>query len=215
MNHVEELAELYALGSLGTEEEAELQRHVATCAACRKRVNDAERVVATLAWEQAKATMPRRAATAGATSNVWRFGLGVAAGLILPLLFLLPPMLRERNGEAQTHTALAALVQSHFSHVAFVRRASGVPAAKLLYARSGGWLYVIVLRPKSDLTVLLRSRNSVRNAGTIRASASDAQLFIASPGAVDEVLLARGAETVASARPLMAPRSTPAPAARP
>jgi uncharacterized membrane protein len=201
MNHVDELAELYALGSLGAEEERELNAHIGTCDACRARVNDAERVVAALALEQARGLMPRRAIAPRRPSQLWRFAGAFAAGLILPLLFLLPPLLRERNDTGETHVAFSALVNSHFSHVAFTRQTGDAPAAKLLYARTGEWLYIIALQPKSDLTVLLRNGSTVRTAGTIRANRSDAEIFIPSPGPVDEVLLSQDGVVVADARP--------------
>ncbi|MBV9150053.1 MAG: zf-HC2 domain-containing protein [Candidatus Eremiobacteraeota bacterium] len=216
MNHVDELAELYALGSLGAEEEQHLNAHIATCDACRLRVNDAEKVVAALALEQARATMPGRAVTLHLPSQLWRFAGAFAAGLILPLLFLLPPLLRERSGAGETHAAFSALVNSHFSHVAFTRRTADAPAAKLLYARTGEWLYIVALQPKNDLTVLLRHVGAVQTVGTIRADRSDAEFFIPNPGPVDEVLLSQSGVVVASARPTFtAHRPGPAQSAAP
>ena len=209
MNHIDELAELYALGSLGAEEERGLNAHIAICDDCRVRVNEAERVVAALALEHARGAMPRHAIASRRSSQIWRFAGAFAAGLILPLLFLLPPLLR--GNTSQTHAAFSALVNSHFSHVAFTRQTRDAPAAKLLYARTGEWLYIIALEPKSDLTVLLRNGNAVRTAGTIRAGRSDVEFFVSNPGRVDEVLLSQGGVVVADARPAFTARQ-PVPA---
>ena len=211
MNHIDELAELYALGSLNAEEQQRLDAHIATCAACLARVNDAEKVVAALAWEEAKSAAPRRVVPLRRPSPAWRVAAGFAAGLILPLLFLLPPYLSERNSARETHAAFSALVNSHFSHVAFARRTADAPAAKLLYARTGEWLYVVALQPKSDLTVRLRYVDVIQTVGTIRANRSDAEVFIPNPGPVDEVLLSRDNVVVADARPAFT-ANRPAPA---
>ncbi len=208
MNHLEELAELYALGSLTAEEEVRLNAHIATCEECRKRVNDAEKVVARVATEQAKSRMPGRpVAISRRPSPVWRYAIGFAAGLILPLLLLVPPALRARYNAQESHVAFSALVNSHFSHVAFVRRTADAPRAKLLYERTGAWLLVVALNSKSDLAVLLRSGHTVRAAGTIHANLPDAEVFVPEPGAVSEVLLARGGVVVGDARPVFTSQS--------
>ena len=201
MNHIDELAELHALGSLSPEDERDLAAHIASCAECRARVNDAERVVAVLALEQAKSTMPRRAVSARRPTHAWRYVVGFAAGLILPLLLLLPPVLRARNTTAESHLAFSALVNSHFSHVPFVRRTSDAPHAKLLYARTGEWLYVIALQPKTNLSVLIRSGNTVRAVGMIPGGVPDAELYVRNSGSVQQVLLVRGGVIVAAAAP--------------
>ncbi|MBV8688856.1 MAG: zf-HC2 domain-containing protein [Candidatus Eremiobacteraeota bacterium] len=213
MMHIDELAELYALGSLDEEEVRRVNDHVATCEACRKRVTDAEQVVTAMALDQSKSEMPRRPARKPLTVQLWP-ALGFAAGLILPLLFLLPIVLHERQSAQETHLAFASLVNSHFSHVAFTRRTADAPNAKLLYARTGSWLYVVVLQPNSDLDVLLRGQHSVRHVGTIHGNRADAEVFVQNPGPVDQVLLVRSGAIVADAHPAFTSESRP-PAATP
>lgn len=206
MNHLDELAELYALGCLEPAEQLRLQAHVADCAACRQRVSDAEGVVLALAETEPQVAMLPKRRRSAAASSTWRFVAGLAAGLILPLLILLPVAFRARQSEQQTQVALSALVNSHFNHVAFTRVAPDGPAAKLLYARNGGWLYVIVAQPRTDLGVFVRGPNGLRSAGTIRANDVESALFVARPGAVSEVLLTRGGSTVARAAPVISSR---------
>jgi len=49
--HIDEMAELYALGSLEDLERARVERHVETCEACAVRLDEASIVVADLAQE--------------------------------------------------------------------------------------------------------------------------------------------------------------------
>jgi hypothetical protein len=206
MKHLEELAELYALGSLEAAEESSVRAHIADCEACRQRVSDAERVVLAFAETEPQVEVRQASLRARAPSSMWRFAAGLAAGLVLPLLILLPVAFHARQSQEQTDVALSALVNSHFNHVAFTRQAADAPAAKLLYARNGQWLYVIVVQPRSDLGVLVRGPNGLRAAGTIPGNRAESALFIAQPGAVSEVLLTRGGSTVAQARPVIASR---------
>jgi len=202
MNHLDELAELYALGSLTPEEERRVNVHIATCQDCRARVNDAEKVVAAMAREQEASTMPSRSTVRRAPSaQVWP-ALGFAAGLVLPLLFLLPVVLHARQSAEQNHVVFSAIVNSHFSHVAFTPRTADAPHAKLLYARGGDWLYVVAVQPKTDLGVLVRSGHTVRAVGTLHAGLPDAEVFVKNPGPVGEVLLVRGGAIAASAHPV-------------
>jgi len=205
MNHIDELAELYALGSLEPAEQSQVEAHIEGCEACRRRVSDAEHVVLALAETQPQIEPSRSHLRAPAPSSALRFAMGLAAGLILPLLILLPVAFRARQSQEQTDVALSALVNSHFNHVAFTGKTSDAPMAKLLYARTGEWLYVIVVRPRGDLTVELRSAQGVRAVGTIAGNAADGSLFIARPGSVQEVLLARNGLTLAAAHPILTP----------
>ena len=50
--HVDENAELYALGTLSDTDRAAVDAHVATCASCAQRVGEAEETVAALSARQ-------------------------------------------------------------------------------------------------------------------------------------------------------------------
>lgn len=211
MNHIDELAELYALGSLEPFEQSKVDAHIATCEACRRRVSDAERVVLALAEAQPQIEpsrpvprAPARASTSPRPSgNAWRFAVGIAAGLILPLLILLPVAFRARQAQERDNVALSALVNSHFNHVSFTPSVPGAPPAKLLYARAGEWLYVIVVQPRSDLTVEVRDAHGVRTVGTIAGNRPQGSLFVARPGPVQEVLLDLNGAPLAVAHPIL------------
>src|ERR1700688_4487918 len=87
--HVDENAELYALGTLSDSERAAVDAHVATCASCAQRVGEAEETVAALAVRQAAvpSQLDRRVRGLFASRSVPRslYSL-VAAALILGLL---------------------------------------------------------------------------------------------------------------------------------
>lgn len=213
MNHIEELAELYAVGSLEPLEQSKVEAHIAMCEACRGRVGDAERVVLALAEAQPQIEpsrpvlrAPARASRALSTrADTLRFVAGLAAGLILPLLILLPVAFRARQAQERNDVALSALVNSHFNHVSFTPSVAGVPPAKLLYARSGEWLYVIIEQPRSDVTVEVRDARGKHTVGTIGGNRPEGALFVRRPGRVQEVLLNLNGVTLAVAHPILSP----------
>lgn len=134
--HVEELAELYALGELDVSERAQVDEHIAHCASCMRRVGEAEETV--LALEQVvQPVTPRLGVTRLQRRPIERWWPAVAAAALIVGLLLPRPLTLPQN------PALLALIHSHFSHSQF-SGSSGSPAAKAIYARDRSWLYVIV-----------------------------------------------------------------------
>jgi len=151
--HVEDL-ELYALGVLEPDERAAIDAHLATCAECSQRVGEAERIVAALepgmfdapAQTAAPVVVPlrRRWFADPAASFAW---LASAAAIVVAVGF----GGIAANEHARMATMISSddliadtLVHSHFLHAAFVPVADDAPGAKVLYARDGSWLYVVV-----------------------------------------------------------------------
>lgn len=134
--HVDELAELYALGELDAHERAQVDAHIVECPACLRRVGEAEETVLALervvqpASPYNGVTMLRRRQPA----LLWP--VIAAAALIVGLM--LP-----RSFAPQQNPALLAMIHSHFSHAQF-SGGLGAPPAKVIYARDRSWLYVIV-----------------------------------------------------------------------
>src|SRR5438552_18715103 len=87
--HVDENAELYALGTLSDSERAAVDAHVATCASCAHRVGEAEEAVAALSARQTAvpSRLDRRMRASFTARSMPRslYSL-VAAALILGLL---------------------------------------------------------------------------------------------------------------------------------
>lgn len=192
MTHVAESAELYALGALDLQEQARVEAHVRECEQCRAALGDAEYVVAALAESLAAVEPPPLRKPAPRLPSFW---LGALAGAAAVAAFLLPGWLTFSRNAQQNDLALSSVVQSHFNHVAFAPVRPGAPAGKVLFARSGGWLYVIVHHPAAGLTVRLEPRfSAARDAGALVAGGENATLFVPYPQRlpVDVVLTERG-----------------------
>jgi hypothetical protein len=93
--HIEELAELYALGSLDSREGAAVERHVRTCIECADRIRDAEATIAFISDLEEHHQPPRMAARsfpvrlAGARAAQKRSSLKVIVTVLVGgLLFL-------------------------------------------------------------------------------------------------------------------------------
>jgi len=243
--HLGDDAELYALGLLEPERRAEIDAHVAGCADCVRLLGEAEATAAALADTlprlppSAAAAARFAAAVSGLQAGVGPVGPGVApafrrpvetrwgwfAGLALTAALLVAlgtswyqvGVLRGRAQDAQL--AVATLVHSHFLHVSMtVAPAAGGLAAKVVYARDGSWLYVLVDRPEGDRTQGRPEGNrpaSERTEGPLELTATiagkpypcgqlvlnggTATLFVRPPGRPERVQLSRDGTILATA----------------
>jgi hypothetical protein len=195
-DHIEESAELYALGALDDLELARVDRHARACDVCARRLGDAEATVLRLieAGElpDRPAELDRRIRFEKAGARVPAWFAAVAAACIVGLVWGLTSL---RDGGASDsagppQVAMRAMLAGHFVHVPFVSRVAGAPAAKVIYAREGGWLYVIVGPGADTLDVVVVARG-----GTLRRAASVApadvvrSAFINQPTRVEAVEL--------------------------
>ncbi|HET9394006.1 MAG TPA: zf-HC2 domain-containing protein [Candidatus Rubrimentiphilum sp.] len=202
--HVDENAELYALGSLSDSERAAVDAHVATCASCAQRVGEAEEIVAALSARElaVPAQLDRRMRATFAPRSLPRsFYSLVAAALILGLLPSALLWQRDRDLSSIDGTrqqAASAMVHSHFLHAPFTSMAPGAPAAKAIFARTGAWLYVIATT-NQDYTVVVNSGGTRRDLGVLKGTGTERELFVANPPRVKEVYLFDGARAVARA----------------
>jgi len=198
--HLDELAELYALGALPDAERAAVDAHIARCETCARRVGEAEETVAALSTAEMKVSprLDRRMRALLTTRSSVRFFYPlVAAALILGLLPSAAFWQRDRDlhaADAARGQALAAMVNSHFLHAQFVKIAPDAPAAKVIFARSGAWFYVIAL---SDRNLSLSANG--RSLGVLTGSGGERTLFVAHPPAAKEIVLMDGSRAVARA----------------
>ncbi len=149
--HLDENAELYALGDLEPDERAAVEQHIATCATCAQRVADAEGVVAALA-----STLPSVAPAARHVrlrSSPWLIATAAVVALGFAILGWEESSLRYER--ANTTVALQTIVHSHFLHIMMDATSSASPNVKVLYARDGAWIYVVADAERSDLRVIL------------------------------------------------------------
>lgn len=200
--HVGEDAELYALGTLGEVEHARVERHVRTCDECAARVGEAEAVVLALIQPQAAnvAALSSRAPTfAGRT----RWIGGAAAAIVVGFFAWGLTSLHDRSAHetevAQT-AAISAMLSGHFAHAAFVARVAGAPAAKVIYAREGGWIYVLAAPGTSALSIAVTRAARQQQVGTLPIASEVRARFISVPGRVDSVELLDRGVTIATAR---------------
>ena len=134
MNHIDQEAELYALGMLDDAERARIDEHLIACEACTVRVGEAESAVAALI----DSTQARRT-----ERRTPRWPLAVAAACVLAALGLLGQNVVMRDALGTDGTMLATMVDSHFDHAQFQSPAGAPVAAKAIYERHGKWYEIV------------------------------------------------------------------------
>jgi anti-sigma factor RsiW len=200
--HLDDLAELYALGELSADEAAFVESHIAECAQCLQQVGEAEETVLALERQYAKQSPPdllgkRLRFEQRAPAPWWRFAGAAAAGLVLGLGILWPQM--QRGDESQR--AIDAMIHSHFSHAQFAALAPGAPDAKVIYARDRSWLYVVA-SGRHDYEVDAVQGSSRTTLGTLHAEGRVSTLFIDHPTSATQIELVDRGKDVERARML-------------
>jgi hypothetical protein len=185
MNHLDDDAELYALGLTGSDRGAEIEAHLAACDECRARVAAAESVAASLA-----AALPPMPAFAAAAPNLsrrrWVAPLAAAAALVFAATAAFEGSAARTNSAqlATTNTALAALASSHFAHTTLVGKQHQI--AKAIYARDGSWYYVIAEHVPAGSHVIVYHGDTYRDLGAL-SSDEPATLFVRGEGRVTRI----------------------------
>jgi hypothetical protein len=196
--HLGELAELYALGALETAEGAAVEAHVAACAACAAALGAAEQTVAALedAFVPSLAPPDRLAARIAASAATVvplvprraaprvraRTPLFATAAALLLTVGLAGGALLERSADvreaARESAILATIASSHFNHVTLTPQDPAAPVSKVLYARNGAWMYLIVDSASCDCRVAVHSAAGIQDAGQLDVRGSTATLFV-------------------------------------
>ena len=194
MNHLDDDAELYALGLTERERSAEIEAHIAECAGCRARVVAAEAAGAALA-----AALPPVAAVPA--RRTWWPALATAAAVVFAATAAVQgsESYAARAELARTDVALTAIASSHFGHTTLTSDPGVV--AKAIYARDGAWCYVVATGAPSGAHVVIRHGTAVHDAGALDAGAP-ATLFVRAPGHADEVSVVSGDRVVARGVPV-------------
>jgi hypothetical protein len=193
VNHLDDDAELYALGLTDRERDAEIEAHLAACGPCRTRVVAAESAAASLA--AALPPMP-----AAAAPRAWWTGLATAAAVAFAATSAFEGVAAHTASSrlASTDVALGAIASSHFGHTTLTSEPGVV--AKALYARDGAWLYVVAKNAPRGAHVVLRSGAASRDLGALDAGAP-ATLFARAPGRAGDITLIAGDRVVAHGTP--------------
>jgi hypothetical protein len=202
-DHVGELAELYALGELSEAEGARVNRHAGQCPGCAKRIGDAESTVLRLIEGVAVGERPPARAPSvhfAAPARTWAWVAAVAAAFLIGLLPWGVQMVRDRGSSGgATQLAMNAMLTGHFIHSPFMPLAAGAPAGKVIYAREGGWFYVIVGASSTPLDVAVVSAGKRSRVASIGAGSTTRAAFFRTSVRVESVQLLRGQTPVASA----------------
>lgn len=204
--HVEENAELYALGALGELEQARVERHARGCDVCAKRLGEAEATVLRLIeGEESRgesAELDRRIRFTRPQNQAPAWIAALAAAFVIGLLPWVVTSLRERDAIDSAHQqqlAMRAMLAGHFVHAPFVARVPGAPAAKVVYAREGGWLYVIVAPGSDPLDVVVVSGATLTKVASLPAARAVRSAFINQPARVEQIELRDKGVPVAAA----------------
>lgn len=194
-SHLGDLAQLFALGVLEPDERADIEAHLRACDDCSQEVGRAEATVAALTDATVPAAelpaslasrlhasasralpVPRGARFATfASSAGWRaFAASVVLGIVL-VGGALGRNAQLRNSLRADDLAFATIATSHFRHTDFVGRTP----AKVLYARDGSWVYLIVDEPACQCRLVGRATSEVRDLGVPEPRGETATLFVA------------------------------------
>jgi len=195
MNHVDDDAELYALGLTERDRDAHIEAHLAECDACRARVVAAEEAVAALS--AALPAMPPAHAR-----RAWIAPLATAASVVFAVTAGVEGIAAHSASAelARNGAALSAMAASHFGHTTMTATQPGV-IAKAIYARDGTWCYVVVDGAPRGSHVLLRHGGREVDAGALEGAAP-ATLFTAAAGKPTGVAVVAGARTIARGTPV-------------
>lgn len=196
MNHIDQEAELYALGMLDDAERARVDEHVATCDACAVLVGQAEAAMAALI-DASQARRPR-------APTAW-WPVAVAAAFALTSAALFGDDLALRGAVKADGGIFATLVNNHFDHTQFQTPGGKEIAAKAIYERHGKWFEILADGAPAWHVVLIESDGIRRPVTTPFDRRGAASTVYVEPGtAVNRIDLEDEAgKLVGSARPAL------------
>jgi anti-sigma factor RsiW len=202
-DHIGENAELYALGELDELEAGRIQRHARACAECAQRLGEAEATVLQLIESDgADASVPealdRRIAFVKPASPTRGWIAAVAAAFVIGLL----PWgwtVTQRHPNEVAQPAIDAMLVGHFVHAPLLPLQAGAPAAKVIYAREGGWIYVLAAAGSDSLDVAAVTGGRTTVVAALAPSGATRAAFVKIPGRVDSVELLENGKPIAAA----------------
>jgi Putative zinc-finger len=200
-NHIDELAELYALGTLNEAERAAVDAHALQCDTCAERLGEAASTIAFMEHSVAvPPSLDRRMSAVFARGSRVRFPAGLAAAAafligLMPSFWLWGVTRNTQAFDSDRQQAVQAMVTSHFSHAQFMPLEPGAPKAKLIYARKRNWVYAVAQTGR-PLSLRAESKQGEVALGTLRVSGNAAELYIAQAPAVRTFALYDGSKQI-------------------
>lgn len=214
IDHIDELAELYAVGSLDESQAARVEYHAAECSACATRLHEAETTVAAIAQAQARPLHePPAALRARLRQSVDRaahrgvmtwhpFAAGIAAAIVLALIPTFVAVDRSTALQAmqQDERALARLASAgtNIDHAQFMS-GSAPMNAKVLYGPKGDWYYVVVMHPRAGMQVAYVHGGRMEMLGTVKMHGESGTLYLPVNHKMDELALVEDGNVLADA----------------
>jgi hypothetical protein len=214
-DHVEELAELYALGALDDLEGARVRRHAASCQECTKRISDAENAVAALAEDRAVPLRPvpeslsRRLQTSierGRRTPFFdkyrTFAATAAAAAVctfLPTWLILHGAAPQSMSQDERALARIAASGTQVAHAQFMATPSKAMDAKVLYGPHGDWYYIVVMHPHAGMHVAYVHGGRMEMLGDVAMHGESGTLYLPVNHKMDELALLDGTRVVADA----------------
>ena len=101
--------------------------------------------------------------------------------------------------------AVDALLAGHFSHAPLLPLQAGAPPAKVIYAREGGWIYVLAGAGRSSLDVATVTAGRTAVVAALAPSGTTRAAFVNIAGRVDTVELLQNGKPVSAAHLAYAP----------
>ncbi len=193
--HLEDDAELYALGLTDPDRSPAIEAHLASCAECRTRVVAAEASAAELAG----ALPPMPAARPERRRFVSALAAAAAVAFAATAAFEGYTAHTATTQLAQTDTALIAMASSHFGHTTLTSEPGVV--AKAMYARDGAWCYVVASGVGEHAHLVMYRNGTARDLGQLSDSRAST-LFVRGAGRVSEITIVADGRTIASGRPV-------------
>jgi hypothetical protein len=211
IDHIDELAELYAVGSLDELERKSVESHVAGCAQCAARLHEAEMTVTQLAMGQPlyepshvlgrrlrEAAVPARPA-----HHWWTVGLAFAAALAIAFIPTWVAVDRNRavsQAMRQDERALARIAAApSFNRAPFMSAQRRPMDAKVLYGPRGDWYYVVVMHPKPGMQVAYVHDHHMEMLGTVKMHGESGTLYLPVNHRMDELALVQDNAVVGDA----------------
>jgi hypothetical protein len=180
--HIDELAELYALGTLDEEQRALVDAHAIECASCAMRLGEAESTIAIMERSApVPASLDRRMSGMFARRRPFALpALLAAAALIVALLVSARSWQFQRATQAfdtDRQQAVVAMVLGHFAHAPFQALTADAPKAKLIYAKNGAWVFAVA-QTSRPLSLHASTAHGEVALGTLHVAGNAAELFV-------------------------------------
>ena len=212
--HLSEDAALYALGTLNEAEQREVERHVATCAACAEILAQAqEDVTAMCAAEPLREAPPALATRLAATlergaavslsprrfTRSWSSAFAAVAAVVIlalaPSMYLFEQNVAMHQLMVAQSEAVGRVTTSPHRTVAFASKMTG----RVMYAPDGSWYFIVVRGATEPVRVVWKHEGKMIDLGTAMPHGNVAMLYLPKSKRMDQLALVQGSQVVGEA----------------